>query len=558
VQKKLLILLSLSLLPLVLLAQEQVKIRVHADEPSGGLKPVWAYFGHDEPNYTYSEDGQNLLRELAGISKFPIHIRTHNLLTTGDAKPALKWGSTNAYTEDAAGNPMYNWTTLDKIFDAYRDNGITPFVEIGFMPEALSTHPEPYRHHWPKGPLYTGWSYPPKDYGKWEQLIYRWVQHAVHRYGRQEVESWDWEVWNEPNGGHGYWHGSVEEYCRLYDYTAEAVKRALPSARVGGPATTGPAGAEAAEFLRNFLTHCVQGRNYATGKTGSPLDFISFHAKGRTRFLRGYVRMNIGQNLRDINDGFAIVASYPKLRDLPVVMSESDPEGCAACPAATHPENGYRNTPQYASYEADLLLGSLALARKYRTHLQGAVTWAFVFPGQPYFAGFRSLATHSVDKPVMQVFRMFGLMEGERIKAASSGALSLDSILNSSVRESDDVNVLATRGRNKVSVLVWNYNDEAISDDTVPIDLSIDGLSGSPSKALLQHYRIDNQHSDSYTAWQGMGAPQNPTAGQGSRLRAAGQLQLLQSPQWVKASADKVEIRFTLPPQGVSLVQLSW
>ena len=557
-QKKLLILLSLSLLPLVLLAQEQVKIRVHADEPSGGLKPVWAYFGHDEPNYTYSEDGQNLLRELAGISKFPIHIRTHNLLTTGDAKPALKWGSTNAYTEDAAGNPMYNWTTLDKIFDAYRDNGITPFVEIGFMPEALSTHPEPYRHHWPKGPLYTGWSYPPKDYGKWEQLIYRWVQHAVHRYGRQEVESWDWEVWNEPNGGHGYWHGSVEEYCRLYDYTAEAVKRALPSARVGGPATTGPAGAEAAEFLRNFLTHCVQGRNYATGKTGSPLDFISFHAKGRTRFLRGYVRMNIGQNLRDINDGFAIVASYPKLRDLPVVMSESDPEGCAACPAATHPENGYRNTPQYASYEADLLLGSLALARKYRTHLQGAVTWAFVFPGQPYFAGFRSLATHSVDKPVMQVFRMFGLMEGERIKAASSGALSLDSILNSSVRESDDVNVLATRGRNKVSVLVWNYNDEAISDDTVPIDLSIDGLSGSPSKALLQHYRIDNQHSDSYTAWQGMGAPQNPTAGQGSRLRAAGQLQLLQSPQWVKASADKVEIRFTLPPQGVSLVQLSW
>ena len=549
---------SLFVIPAVMLAQNAVKVRVHANETLGNLTPIWTYFGHDEPNYTYSKEGRDLLHELSETSPSPIHLRTHNLLTSGDGRPELKWGSTNAYTRDAAGKPVYNWGILDQIFDVYHAQGITPFVEIGFMPEALSSRPEPYQHHWPNGPLFTGWSYPPKDYRLWEDLVYRWVRHDVQRYGRQEVNSWDWEVWNEPDGGHGYWHGSVEEYCKFYDYTAAAVKRALPTAQIGGPATIGPARPEAADFLRKFLVHCVRGRNAVTGKTGSPIDFISFHAKGRTRFLNGRVQMNIGQNLRDINDGFAIIASHPKLRSSPVVISESDPEGCAACPAVAHPENGYRNTPQYASYEADLVSGSLALAQRYKTNLQGTVTWAFTFPGQPYFAGFRSLATHGVDKPVMQVFRMFGLMEGERIRAASTAAASLASILASSVRKRDDVNVLATRAAHSVSVLVWNYNDNAIPEPPKRIDLMIDGLSGAPSSVLAEHYQIDDEHGDSYTAWRALGSPRKPTSDEYSRLRAAGQLQLLRSPQWLKSSNGKVEIRFILPRQSVSLVRLSW
>ena len=553
-----LLLIPLLSLPISLAAREPVKIQVHASEADGAFPAIWAYFGHDEPNYTYSRDGRSLLHELSGISSSPVHIRTHNLLTSGDGTPALKWGSTNVYTEDAAGRPVYNWTIVDRIFDTYRNNDITPYVEIGFMPEALSTHPRPYRHHWPNGPLYTGWSYPPNDYQKWEELIYEWVKHSIDRYGRKAVESWDWEVWNEPNGGHNYWHGSVEEYCKFYDYTAEGVKRALPDAKVGGPATTGPAGPGAAKFLRTFLAHCVRGKNYATGKTGSPIDFISFHAKGRTHFVNGSVEMDIGQNLRDIDDGFAIVASYPKLRSLPIVISESDPEGCAACLAMTHPENGYRNTSQYASYEADLLFHSLALARRHHVNLQGAVTWAFTFPGEPYFAGFRALATHEIDKPVMQVFRMLGLMGGSRIKAESTGAVSVESVLRSSVRKTDDIDVLATRDGHKTSILVWNYDDEAIAESATPITVIVDGLAASPSKILIQHYRIDDQHGDSYATWLAMDSPQEPSTEQYARLKAAGQLQLLESPHWVKAEDAKVELSFALPRQAVSLVELTW
>lgn len=536
-------------------AQQTVQIRIDASRSTGSLEPVWAYVGHDEPNYTYSPEGRELLSQLAKTSP-AFHDRVHNLLTTGDGTPALKWGSTDVYTEDAEGKPVYNWKILDRIFDTYKELGITPYVEIGFMPEALSSRPQPYRHHWPDGPLFTGWTYPPNDYNKWSELIYRWVEHSVARYGRSAVAKWDWEVWNEPDIG--YWHGTREEYFKLYDYAAAGVKRALPEARVGGPATTGPAAPRAAEFLRDFLAHCVNGTNYATGKTGSPLDFISFHAKGTTRVVDGAAQMNIGQSLRDISDGFAIVASFASLRHLPIVISESDPEGCAACAASLHPENAYRNTSQYASYEAELLDGTLALAARYGMNLQGSVTWAFTFPGQPYFYGYRSLSTHGIDKPILNAFRMFGMLQGERVVTESSGEIALDDLLKNSARATPDVRAIATRGKSGVRILLWNYDDDALNAAPAAVHLSIIDLPRAATRIRVTHYRIDQEHSDAFTSWKAMGSPQSPTAAQLTKLKAAGQLQLLTTPEWVSAHGRKAELSFSLPREGVSLIHIDW
>src|ERR1035441_983884 len=159
-----------------------VEIRVDAGVKQGAFRPIYSYFGYDEPNYTYSANGKKLIGELAALSPVRVEIRTHHLLITGDATPALKWGSTNAYTEDAAGKPVYDWTILDRIFDSYIQVNARPFVEIGFMPEALSTNPEPYTRHFPKPDDGKGWSYPPKDYAKWAELVRRWVAHSVERY----------------------------------------------------------------------------------------------------------------------------------------------------------------------------------------------------------------------------------------------------------------------------------------------------------------------------------------------------------------------------------------
>jgi xylan 1,4-beta-xylosidase len=554
--KRILILLTGALLPAWLPAQQAVRIRVHANQLAGQLKPVWAYVGHDEPNYTYSPEGRALLRHLVALSPYIFHDRAHNLLTTGDGTPALKWGSTSVFTEDARGKAVYNWTILDRIFDIYKELGITPYVEIGFMPEALSTHPEPYRHHWPNGPLFTGWAYPPNNYQKWSELIYQWVRHSVERFGRSAVGLWDWEVWNEPDIG--YWQGTPGEYFKLYDYTAAAVKRALPQARVGGPATTGPAAPRAARFLRGFLTHCVSGRNYATGKTGSPLDFIAFHAKGRTHLVKGQAQLDIRHSLEDIADGFAIVAAYPSLRHLPIIISESDPEGCAACAASLHPENAYRNTPQYASYQAELIDGTLALAARYQVNLQGSITWAFTFPGQPWFYGYRSLATHEVDKPILNAFRMFGLMQRQRIAAESSGRISLDDLLKNSARTEPDIRAVAARGSSTVSVLLWSYDDDAIAAPPVRISLQIDGLPQEVGKVLMTHFRIDDRHSNTYTAWKAMGSPQQPTPEQIAKLKAVGQLQHLTPSGWLKTQAGRLDLSFALPRQALSLVRIEW
>ncbi len=535
-------------------SNETVEIRVHAGQAAGSFQPVWAYVGHDEPNYTYWPQGRALLAQLAAIEPHGFHDRAHNLLTTGDGIPALKWGSTNVYTEDANGKPVYNWTILDRIFDTYKSLGIVPYVEIGFMPKALSTHPHPYRHHWPKGPLFTGWTYPPNDYGKWSDLIDHWVQHAVARYGKKAVAQWDWEVWNEPDIG--YWHGTFEDYCKLYDYTAAAIKRALPEAHVGGPATTGPAAARAAEFLRDFLTHCVSGKNYATGGTGVPLDFISFHAKGTTKFAGGRAQMDIGHSLRDISDGFQIIAGFPTLSGLPVVISESDPEGCAACAASVHPENEYRNTAQYASYEAELLDGTLALAARDKINLEGAVTWAFTFPGQPYFNGYRSLAAHEIDKPILNAFRMFGMMQADRVEAESSGGISIDDLLANSARTQPDIRAIATRGRRGLSVLVWNYDDDAAPAPAAHVALVIDGLPRGLNRVHVTHYRIDRYHSNAYTVWKEMGSPQKPSTKQIAQLKAAGQLQILLPPRWVPARTGKVRLTFMLSRQAVSLIRI--
>ncbi|HEY1166091.1 MAG TPA: beta-xylosidase [Chitinophaga sp.] len=552
-------LVAVLLLPFGSTGQDTVAIQVNLDKSKGPMQPIWAWFGYDEPNYTYMKDGKKLLTEISRLSNVPVYVRVHSLLVTGDGRAALKWGSTNAYTEDAKGRPIYDWTIIDKIFDTFIERGMKPVAQIGFMPQALSVKPEPYRHHWRPDQAYndifTGWAYPPKDYTKFATLVYEWVKHSVARYGKAEVESWYWELWNEPNIG--YWKGTTEEYIKMYDYVADAVKRALPTARIGGPEVTGPNWTDAADFLKAFLDHVVSGTNYVTGKTGSPLDVITFHAKGAPKLVNGIVQMNMGTQLRDIDKGFEIVASYPALKHLPIIIGESDPEGCAACSENFHPQNAYRNGTMYSSYTAASFARKYELAAARGVNLAGAVTWAFEFEDQPWFAGFRDLATNGVDKPVLNVFRMFGMMQGNRVEVNGDLAYDFLKIRDSSVRGTRaDISALATLDTRSAAVMVWNYHDDNKLTEGEPVTITIRGIPAA--KALLQHFRIDQEHSNAYTLWKKMGSPQQPTPQQIGELEKAGQLQPLSSPEWVHTENGTAVIRMQLPRQGVSLLKFYW
>jgi xylan 1,4-beta-xylosidase len=528
-----------------------VRIEIDAAKPSGPLKPIWRFFGADEPNYAYMKHGDELLGHLGELKKDEVFFRAHSLLVTGEGTHALKWGSTNAYTEDANGNPIYDWTIVDRIFDTYRKNGVRPYVQIGFMPQALSVKPEPYRHHWTPtakyDEIFTGWAYPPKDYAKWEELVYQWAKHCVEKYGEKEVLTWYWETWNEPNIG--YWRGTRDEFYKLHDHAIRAVRRVLPKAKVGGPDL---AGGKGGDYLEKFLQHCLEGTNKATGEKGTPLDFISFHAKGNPKNIDGRVQMGIANQLRDINDAFGVIAKFPEAKPKPIVIGESDPEGCAACQGANL---AYRNGTMYSSYTAASFPRKLDLAEKHGVNLEGALTWAFEFEDQPYFAGFRSLATNGIDKPVLNVFRMFSRMDGERLTVTSDGAVPLDAMLKSGVRGKPDVSALASRSGKRVTILTWHYHDDDVAGPDAAITLDLGGAPAGTPK--VKRTLIDEGHSNSFNTWLAMGSPQTPTAAQIEELEEAGKLAEVDAPT-VKSEGGRCEITFPLARKGVSLIELEW
>ncbi|MEO6217503.1 MAG: beta-xylosidase [Sphingomonas sp.] len=529
-----------------------VLVWVDAGRTVAPLPPIWRFFGADEPNYATMKDGAKLLFELGNLRPGEVHFRAHNLLTSGDGKADFKWGSTNIYTEDKDGRPVYDWTIIDGIIDTYRARGIHPYLEIGFMPQAMSSAPAgvPYRHVWRAGAdnkTNSGWTYPPADYAKWAELVYRWTLHNVERYGRAEVERWYFEVWNEPNLDF-YWHGTPAEFYRLHDYAIDAVRRALPTARVGGPDVAGSGGA----FMDGFLAHLTTGTNYATGKVGTPTDFVAFHAKGQPSIVDGHVRMGISNQLRTVDEGFAKIAGVPALAAKPIIIGENDPEGCAACPG---PQNAYRNGTMYSSYTAASYARLWELARRRQVKLEGALSWSYTFVGQPWFAGYRQLATNGVDLPVLNIFRLMARLGPDQIAASSDAQTPLDRIVAEGVRGAPDIGALATRtALGKVAVLLWYYHDDDLPGPDAAIHVSLSGLRAGIHSARV--WRVDGTHGNAFAAWQAEGAPPKPIPAQIVRLTKAARL----APEAigpVRATRDGAAIvNLRLPRQGVALLEI--
>jgi xylan 1,4-beta-xylosidase len=537
-------------------SQRPVEIRVDLGKKVGRYEPIYRWFGYDEANYSTAANGRKLLGELHDMSPVPVYIRAHHLLTSGDGMPELKWSSTGVYREDPQGRPVYAWKILDGIFDAYKAAGVKPMVELGFMPKDLAAKlpgkpDQPYQMHFPGDVLGGASNNPPKDYAKWQRLVQAVVAHLVARYGRDEVLTWYFEVWNEPDIA--YWHGTAEEYYRLYDASVAGVRAALAGARVGGPATTGPGGGDKSnsyKMLRGFLEHVRD--------TKQPLDFISFHAKGRPKIVNGEVTMGLGYELRDVDEGFHLIAGFPEFRHLPVILSEADPEGCAACSAKMNPANAYRNGTLYPAYTAEAYARIFQLADEHGINLIAMLSWAFEFEGRDTFEGFRSLATNGIDKPVLNFFRMAAKMSGERVEV-SGGSEPLDLIVrDGGMHESPDVDGLATLDGRKAMVMVWNYQNTVSKGFEVAACVIVKGLPSGMKQVHVREWRIDETHSNAYTVWKQMGSPAQLTAAEAAKLQAAGQLQELGTAKTSTAANGEVRLKQTLPVESVSLYELSW
>lgn len=540
--------------------------RAHLDidvgHPLGTLLRPWTTFGYDELNWTYTPRGKAALRAFGEFAERPYLVRAHNLFTTGRAFSWPHWGSGNVYHEDADGNPVYDWTTLDQVFDAYVEAGLRPLVELGFTPAALVPKDAelPFTRSASQYQPYEAalWSLPPRDYGRWGELVFQTVRHCVDRYGQAEVEAWYWELWNEPDIF--YWRGTPEQFDALYDVTVEAAVRALPTIKVGGPAVTG--GPNAVKFMEGFLAHCAgegeRGTNTVTGERGTRLDFITCHTKG-SAFGRRYGPLSdtgavldwggdatgSGQvrsprqspsrrkMITEIRAHLRVAARHPQFRHVPVIIDECDPCVPAHFSAYDNANFGFRNTPYFGSVMASVFKRILDLneTETDAPDVTLASAWAFYFEGERYFEGFREFFTaENVELPVLNAYRMLARLGETRLSLTSDASWAIGDVDRLAANpgepapgDLDDVEVdgIAARSGDAVSAVLWYHRDDQYAtapDATVSVDMT--GLPFPASEARVTHHQVDGGHSNAFAVWQAQGRPQHPTPSQLAELHA--------------------------------------
>ncbi len=538
----------------------EVSIMVDAGRDNGPLPHNWTYVGYDENNYTHTPEGEDLIGKFGRMGDGPYYFRAHHMLCTGNLHGTPKWGSTNAYAEDADGNPVYNWETIDEILDVYLRHNGKPFFELGFMPFDL-IDPKHFEGMW-DGQKYdeykkTFWSYPPKDYQKWYDLIFNLVRHCVEKYGEAEVLTWYWELWNEPDIF--YWRGTPAEFHKLFDFTEAAVHAALPEARLGGPGTTDPnPGSRSLVFLEDFLTHCANGVHAVTGERGTRLDFATFHTKGGGfpfKLNAPKETPSVKKQVSQVKTGLDSLSRHG-YGHLEVVLSEADPDGWAAGGIHDNPNMAFRNTEYYASYVACGYHHIEQVAKMFGASVR-PLAWAFLFRGERCFEGTRTFSTQGIDKPVLNVFRMFGKMSGQALSFESTGendVLAYRDLFG--MNEQPDISGMAAASADgSVRILVYSHHDDWDCKSETTVKLTVAGW-GSSEPLNVRHARIDRSHSNAHAEWVKQGAPCYPDADQYAALKAREGLETYTGETCLLQQDGCLSISFRMPSHAVSLIEL--
>jgi xylan 1,4-beta-xylosidase len=539
----------------------EAHVRVDASDDQGPITRVWQSIGYDEINWTYTPTGRRLLAAFAHFSGSRYYVRPHYVFCSGSGFGIPHWGSGNVYHEDENGDPYYDFTIVDQAYDAIVSAGHHVLVELGFTPRDLLPPQAEELKVVPSPTVYTSyeagaWGYPPKDYDRWARLVEAHTHHCLERYGAEEVSSWLWELWNEPDIF--YWRGSLDQFNELYTVTAQAVRNVLPNAKVGGPTVT----SGGLDFLKGFLGY--------TSTRDEPLDFISYHTKGCRFPTREYGRIggppterlspSSTKMLFDMRAFNRTIAEYEQYQSVPAIVDECD----AAVPAHfgryDNPNYEFQNTDYYPVFQVKLMKKILDLNAAETVKVEQATSWSFYFEGERYFEGTRSFLTAGgIEKPFLNAYRMLSRLGNRRIGVTSDAAWSfseLDATDGSSMRE--EVDALATRGDDgTVAVLVWRHTDDQYQTDTAAtaVNVAVSGLG--EGTYTLRHYRIDMNHSNSYTIWKSLGSPQDPTEMELAEIKRRQGLEELEPATTMQSTSGNLSVDTSLPLPAASLLMFT-
>jgi xylan 1,4-beta-xylosidase len=465
--------------------------------PSHPLPHFWEkMFGSGRAILSLRESYRHDLRETKRITDFEF-VRFH----------AIFQDEVGMYDEDAAGNPVYNFSYVDQIYDGLLENKVRPFVEMSFMPKKLTSDPNALHAFWYKQNVA-----PPKDWNRWGQMIEAFTRHLVQRYGLEEVSQWYFEVWNEPNID--FWVGNPKEetYYQLYDQAAQAVKRVSPRLRVGGPATAQAAWAD------RFLAHCKE--------RSIPVDFVSSHVYGNDKAedvfgTHEQISRNkmVCRSVKKVHDQIA-ASPFPKM---PLIWTEYNA--------------AYDNNPAVtdSAYMGPFLANTI---RECDGLVDVMSYWSFsdVFEEQgvvktPFYGGFGLLAERSIPKAAFNDFALLHRLGDSRLDVSSDSAL-------------------VTRRKNgSLAIAAWNLflPEEAGSPKT----LTLRFRGAAPPKSVRVTI-VDKEHGSPLPAWENMGSPVSPTEPQIAELRKAAAL-----PATKTMALTNGSLSLTLQPHALALIETS-
>ncbi|WP_338731596.1 glycoside hydrolase [Mangrovimonas cancribranchiae] len=460
-------------------SQNERLISVDVNQPLGELNTMFKEcIGAGRANEGLRADWQQQLAMVKQDCDFK-YIRMHGLLTD----------DMGVYKEDENGNPQYNYQYIDVLYDYILSIGMKPFVELGFMPNYLASDDKTI--FWWKGNIT-----PPNDYDKWQALIENLITHWTERYGSDEVKTWYFEVWNEPNLD-GFWSGTQNEYFKLYDYTARAVKNVNPAYRIGGPATAG----------NGWVNETIE----FTDKNNVPIDYISTHSYG---VKHGYLD-ELGTSGTILNeDPWSVSGEVIDVRKKMDSLSKQHLE-------LHYTEWSSSYTPADPIHDSYHQAAYILQKIKQIGHAANSMSY-WVFTDIFEEAGPRFTPFHGG----------FGLLNYQGIKKPAYYAYEFMNKLGTTELKNTDTQSWATKTDNNVQILLWDfththpgdnelnqtyYKQELPSKSKGNVQVNISNLS--KGTYILELYKVGYKHNDAYTAYLNMGSPNQLTRAQVKALK---------------------------------------
>ncbi len=533
-------------------SQSPRTITVDAAQSLGTLNHFWGGMGQDSFNdgvlKPHNQVTFDLMKDMNDRLQKKVfnYIRVTGIFADSVAHSGEDIGG-HVYYETESGEPRYRWTIVDDVFDSIIAKGLKPIVCLTYMPDDLASDPS-NRNDWNCANVS-----PPKDYDKWRNLCYETVYHLTDRYGSSEIETWYFEVWNEPDLSWFFWiphpdtvnhqYGSDNiEYFKLYDYAVDGAVQANPNIKIGGPAIAG----DIQLYINEWMDHILNEPNFATGEVGTRIDFISRHGYG-------IIEERIIVNMDALMGGslyWLAPSIYEKMRtnEIEYLVTETGP--------STVPQP-WLNTRYVSAWIVKEIDAILHLGDEKGDENVPDVLCFWTLPTPTNFDNqfgitavigneWNPPAEGVVKRPAFNTYEMLGQLGDERIALTGTAY-------------GDEIHGLATRdGNESVQVILYHLKENDFENQEVgfhTINLTIDHIPFS--QGLLQIYKIDETHSNGFTAWKNLGRPTQPTPQVMDYIRKRDDLELAESEQRITISNGTLTKQIQLQNNSVAMIMIT-